>query len=66
MSREATASSICWIEPAPTSGAVTAGLVRSQARAIWAREAPWVSATRPTASMIVRLAAYWSGVYSKS
>ncbi len=38
-SREATASSICRIEPAPTSGAVTTGWRRSQASATCAADA---------------------------
>jgi hypothetical protein len=60
-SREATASSICPIEPAPTSGAVTTGWRRSQASATWARLTSWAPATCPTASMMAWLAASWAG-----
>ncbi|KQW04199.1 hypothetical protein ASD08_42710 [Streptomyces sp. Root369] len=61
MSREATASSICRIEPAPTRGAVTTGWRRSQASAICARLTPWASAARPTASMMAWLDASCAG-----
>jgi hypothetical protein len=52
MSSEATASSIWEVALAPTRGAVTAGLLCGQARAIWARVTPRPAAIAPTASMI--------------
>jgi hypothetical protein len=50
----ATASSIWAVVFAPTSGAATTGLRRSQASAICARVTPRASASRPAASMMAR------------
>ena len=52
MSSEATASSIWEVVLAPTSGAVTTGLLCGQARAVWARVTPCSAAIAPAASMI--------------
>jgi hypothetical protein len=54
MSRDAIASDRCVAFVAPTSGAVTIGLERSQASATWACETPRASAMAPTAPMIAR------------
>ena len=51
------ASARCSGLVAPTIGAVTAGRLASQARAIWARGTPRLSATLDTCSAISRSSA---------